>query len=225
LHWFSGPDIKHITAQFEWITSYSDPRSKSKSGSTSSSINHARLTDLSPTSNPAPIPLPALADKTIIQVALGDHHHVALTSQGEVYTWGEGSNGQLGLGDGRHHVGEPRRVTFPGEEEGEKAFIFGITAGGWHTGALALGGREKSLKGKEVSRELEEAAEKRNEDGEKGGEEDGGSVEQRSGRMNFGTPYFRVGFAGRGAIGRGGTGIRGLRWNRGHGNDGGPSDV
>ena len=41
----------------------------------------------------------ALADRVIVDVHCGESHTVALTKEGEVYTWGGGSLGQLGLGD------------------------------------------------------------------------------------------------------------------------------
>jgi SCF-associated factor 1 len=230
LPWFSGPDIKHITAQFQWITSYSAP------AQANNQINHARLTDFTSESNGStfhPTPLPVLENKTIIQIALGDHHHVALTSKGEVYTWGEGSNGQLGLGDGRATSPEPRQVKFQGDDDDNQTFIFGITAGGWHTGALALGSR-LSDKSREIAKEgveqkQEEVREDENEArGGTRGVTIGDEVRAENGTgVTLGQPFFRVGFAGRGAVpGRGGQGLRGLRWNRrGGGNsEGGPSD-
>lgn len=44
-------------------------------------------------------PINALADHFIIDVHCGESHSVALTREGEVYAWGGGSMGQLGLGD------------------------------------------------------------------------------------------------------------------------------
>ena len=41
----------------------------------------------------------SLADHFIVDVHCGESHTVALTSEGDVYTWGGGSMGQLGLGD------------------------------------------------------------------------------------------------------------------------------
>lgn len=38
-------------------------------------------------------------EDTVTQVAVGDHHCLALTSAGKVYSWGRNHNGQLGLGD------------------------------------------------------------------------------------------------------------------------------
>ena len=75
-----------------------------------------------------------LEDKDIIQIASGDYHSLALTSTGEVWAWGEGSNGQLGHGMA---VAEsaPVKVDFR-----EDVFVFGITAAGHHSGALVFGG-------------------------------------------------------------------------------------
>jgi SCF-associated factor 1 len=50
----------------------------------------------------------------VIQVALGDYHTAALTSRGEMWTWGEGTHGQLGLGGPLGTV--DRKVRFPGDE-------------------------------------------------------------------------------------------------------------
>lgn len=40
-----------------------------------------------------------IADNFIEEISCGSHHVAVLTSKMEVYTWGKGSNGQLGLGD------------------------------------------------------------------------------------------------------------------------------
>lgn len=42
--------------------------------------------------------LNSLQDKKIVQIACGEAHNLALTSLGQVYAWGWGSNGQLGNG-------------------------------------------------------------------------------------------------------------------------------
>ena len=87
-----------------------------------------------------PLPVPALEGKKIIQIASGDYHEVALTEGGEVWTWGQGDHGQLGIGKTIRMAEDPERVIFAGEEEdGKRRFAFGVTAAGWHTGALLLG--------------------------------------------------------------------------------------
>lgn len=110
-----------------------------------------------------PDPLPTLQGKGVIQVAIGDYHSAALTDNGEMWTWGQGDAGQLGLGDvsmrfGGSGVEEPRKVEFPlgssredePDEERKEAFVFAITAAGWHTGALVLGepNRRNASRGK-----------------------------------------------------------------------------
>lgn len=46
-----------------------------------------------------PVPISALQHVTVTQVTCGWNHSMALTSAGEVYAWGNGSDGKLGLGD------------------------------------------------------------------------------------------------------------------------------
>eukprot|EP00446_Apocalathium_sp_SHHI-4_P057412 CAMPEP_0177299616 /NCGR_PEP_ID=MMETSP0368-20130122/4123_1 /TAXON_ID=447022 ORGANISM="Scrippsiella hangoei-like, Strain SHHI-4" /NCGR_SAMPLE_ID=MMETSP0368 /ASSEMBLY_ACC=CAM_ASM_000363 /LENGTH=578 /DNA_ID=CAMNT_0018757965 /DNA_START=52 /DNA_END=1789 /DNA_ORIENTATION=- len=50
---------------------------------------------------PAPIPFPMVDEQSVkvVDVQFGRHHVMALTDKGKVYTWGENSGGQLGLGD------------------------------------------------------------------------------------------------------------------------------
>lgn len=42
----------------------------------------------------------ALAGRRVVQVAAGQEHSLALGAGGEVYAWGHGNYGQLGLGRG-----------------------------------------------------------------------------------------------------------------------------
>ncbi|XP_061107087.1 probable E3 ubiquitin-protein ligase HERC3 isoform X2 [Conger conger] len=44
--------------------------------------------------------LSALNGRHVIQVACGDHHTIALLRDGQLFTWGKNSNGQLGQGEG-----------------------------------------------------------------------------------------------------------------------------
>ncbi|ODO10811.1 hypothetical protein I350_01409 [Cryptococcus amylolentus CBS 6273] len=167
LPYFSSPSITHITAQFQSITSYAIPTFTSGT----SALCHTRLEDDVPVSeNPdillhRPDALPALQDKQIIQVASGDYHYAALTSKGEMYTWGKGNNGQLGLGDlgGKGEEVPPTKVEFDRDEDDdddEGVFVFAITAAGWHTGALVLGDLDstKSQRAKKVNTSDEKAA-------------------------------------------------------------------
>ena len=56
-----------------------------------------------------PVQIKALTGEHVIDLATGDKHSAALTSGGDVFTWGDGSLGQLGQGDFRkQHT--PHRV-------------------------------------------------------------------------------------------------------------------
>ena len=84
-----------------------------------------------------------------ISLSTGDYHTVALTANGQIYTWGLESEmcGCLGLGTPSHiveerqagqfenarsiKVGKPTRVSI-----GCDYTCVAITAGGWQTGAL-----------------------------------------------------------------------------------------
>jgi hypothetical protein len=107
--------VSHVSAGMGSITSYSTSRP--------SRVNHARLpltvtqnTDRAGWGNTFyPDPLVELQGQDVIQVALGDYHTLALTARGEVYAWGEGDEGQLGLGqEGMRGAGVnvPRKVSF-----------------------------------------------------------------------------------------------------------------
>eukprot|EP01127_Copromyxa_protea_P022741 TRINITY_DN831_c0_g2_i1.p1 TRINITY_DN831_c0_g2~~TRINITY_DN831_c0_g2_i1.p1 ORF type:complete len:367 (+),score=45.61 TRINITY_DN831_c0_g2_i1:1230-2330(+) len=50
------------------------------------------------TQNPSCTPRRSAPDKTILKVAIGDHHVIALTNTGDVVSWGSGGSGQLGNG-------------------------------------------------------------------------------------------------------------------------------
>ncbi|OQS05619.1 E3 ubiquitin-protein ligase HERC2 [Thraustotheca clavata] len=82
----------------------------------------------------SPVHVTSLDDVQVTQVAAGDYHSAALTASGEVYTWGNGRDGQLGLGtsDDRNI---PRKVT---ELDGIR--IVHIACGGGHTACVAEDG-------------------------------------------------------------------------------------
>jgi len=46
-----------------------------------------------------PMPVRGLAQKHIVQVACGWQHTMALSNQGQVFSWGYGEDGQLGHGN------------------------------------------------------------------------------------------------------------------------------
>jgi len=147
--------ITHISANFLNFMAYSIGPS---------SIVLMGDTNTTPASSPKI--LPALQNKSIISVVLGDYHNVALTSSGEVMTWGAYSAGASGLGDPiilapgtpggfeteqarstaeEERSGEPPAVEIPckvrfdhGLRKPKDRFCFAIAAAGWHTGALVM---------------------------------------------------------------------------------------
>ena len=89
-----------------------------------------------------PLPLPMSVDTahgSIVQVAAGDNHLVALTDRGTVLTFGDDTHGQLGDGDGI----DASRIRTPGEVvfTGATGPIVAISAGGNHTLALTSTGQ------------------------------------------------------------------------------------
>ena len=69
------------------------------------------------------------------QVACGDTHTAAVSSNGEVFTWGWGYYGQLGHGD---HIDRtvPTKVEIPGGEA-----VVKVTCGTLHTAAVTASGK------------------------------------------------------------------------------------
>ena len=47
--------------------------------------------------SPTPVTVKTLSDKTVVMVACGSEHSLALTDMGDVYSWGRGFEGQLGI--------------------------------------------------------------------------------------------------------------------------------
>jgi alpha-tubulin suppressor-like RCC1 family protein len=79
-----------------------------------------------------------LLDKTITAIAAGDRHTVALDSDGEIYTWGNNFQGQLGDNSTTYsHV--PVAVDTSGVLSGKT--ITAIAAGDYHTVALDSDGK------------------------------------------------------------------------------------
>ncbi|XP_006111115.2 E3 ISG15--protein ligase HERC5 [Pelodiscus sinensis] len=78
--------------------------------------------------------LKELTNRYIVQIACGDHHSMALSKGGELFTWGQNSYGQLGTGK---HLStcEPQLV-----EELRDIPLAQIAAGGAHSLALSLSG-------------------------------------------------------------------------------------
>lgn len=80
-----------------------------------------------------PINVTALNGKDIVSVHAGEYHSIALTRDGEVYTWGHNDYGQLGLGNASIVVSTPQKVESLPE-------IVSISAGKQHTMVLGADG-------------------------------------------------------------------------------------
>ncbi len=47
-----------------------------------------------------------LSNKTVIEICCGSHHSLALTSEGEVYAWGNNKGGQIGNGENGRDINQ-----------------------------------------------------------------------------------------------------------------------
>lgn len=81
-----------------------------------------------------PTAVPALADKTCLEVACGTAVSYAVTDTGELYAWGMGTNGQLGMGDNDEDLVQPTRMM---SKQLEKREVIAVSSGGQHTVLLA----------------------------------------------------------------------------------------
>jgi alpha-tubulin suppressor-like RCC1 family protein len=72
-------------------------------------------------------------EAVVVQVAAGQGHSLALTASGGLYSWGEGSKGQLGHGD-KENVAVPRVV-------GGIGGAVGMAGGGSHSLVITTEGR------------------------------------------------------------------------------------
>ncbi|XP_023267158.1 probable E3 ubiquitin-protein ligase HERC4 [Seriola lalandi dorsalis] len=98
-----------------------------------------------------PRPLEAFCSVPVSQVACGSQHSVALTKDGQVYTWGQDSRGQLGLGKVKTDANSPQHLrslsAIPLVQVaagGEQSFALSVSGGvfGWgrnDRGQLGLG--------------------------------------------------------------------------------------
>ena len=80
---------------------------------------------------PTPILISKLQRKRVRQVACGPNHSLALTDL-EVFSWGSGDGGRLGLGDDKDR-GLPVSI-----ESLKGQIILQISAGNWHNAAVIL---------------------------------------------------------------------------------------
>uniref|UniRef100_A0A8D2JGP5 RCC1-like domain-containing protein n=1 Tax=Sciurus vulgaris TaxID=55149 RepID=A0A8D2JGP5_SCIVU len=85
--------------------------------------------------NFTPKKIKALAGIKIIQVSCGHYHSLALSKDGQVFSWGKNSHGQLGLGKEFPSQASPQRV-----RSLEGIPLAQVAAGGAHSFALSLCG-------------------------------------------------------------------------------------
>ncbi|XP_066137078.1 probable E3 ubiquitin-protein ligase HERC6 isoform X2 [Saccopteryx bilineata] len=82
-----------------------------------------------------PKKIKALTGIKIIQVSCGHYHSLALSKDGQVFSWGKNSHGQLGLGKETPSQASPQRV-----RSLEGIPLAQVAAGGAHSFALSLSG-------------------------------------------------------------------------------------
>ncbi|GMH20674.1 hypothetical protein Nepgr_022515 [Nepenthes gracilis] len=83
-----------------------------------------------------PVPVNGLDGLTLVDIAAGGWHSTALTNGGEVYGWGRGEHGRLGLGDDKSSKMEPQKLQLLAGED-----IVQVSCGGTHSVALTRNGR------------------------------------------------------------------------------------
>ncbi|KAF7225086.1 putative E3 ubiquitin-protein ligase HERC3 [Nothobranchius furzeri] len=93
----------------------------------------------------------AFSHLTVTQVACGKQHSLAMTKDGQVYTWGLDSRGQLGLGERNSGAGSPQHLRSVSSipvvrisAGGDQSFVLSVSGGvfGWgrnDRGQLGLG--------------------------------------------------------------------------------------
>ncbi|MFC7337592.1 hypothetical protein ACFQY0_10420 [Haloferula chungangensis] len=79
-----------------------------------------------------------LAEKTVVTIATGEYHNLALSANGEVFSWGENSQGQLGKGSSLDYSAQPVAVIADGALAGK--IVTAIAAGDNHSLALTADG-------------------------------------------------------------------------------------
>ncbi|XP_056423740.1 probable E3 ubiquitin-protein ligase HERC3 isoform X3 [Hyla sarda] len=84
---------------------------------------------------PVPRQIKKLNLQKILQVSCGNQHCLALSDDGQLFTWGQNNHGQLGLGPGFTQQSSPQGV-----KSLEGIPLAQVTAGGYHSFALSLSG-------------------------------------------------------------------------------------
>ena len=69
------------------------------------------------------------------QIVCGWCHTAAVSSNGDLFTWGNGDSGRLGHGD-ENDIHSPKKVKIPGGEA-----VVKVACGEWHTAAVTASGK------------------------------------------------------------------------------------
>lgn len=77
-----------------------------------------------------PAQIKALGHEHVIDIACGEKHSAALTANGDVFMWGDGSLGQLGLGDFRKQHTPSRVMDLSGK------MVVKLSCGAFHTACI-----------------------------------------------------------------------------------------
>ncbi|XP_063002477.1 serine/threonine-protein kinase Nek8 [Elgaria multicarinata webbii] len=118
----SGVTIKHVACGDLFTACLTDRGIVLTFGSGSSGcLGHEAFADVS-----QPKIVEALLGYEITQVACGASHVLAVSNEGEVFAWGRGDNGRLGLGTQESH-NAPQQVPVPPDHEAQKV-LCGIDA-------------------------------------------------------------------------------------------------
>eukprot|EP00075_Anas_platyrhynchos_P039005 XP_027328258.1 serine/threonine-protein kinase Nek8 [Anas platyrhynchos] len=116
----SGVTIKHVSCGDLFTACLTDRGIIMTFGSGSNGcLGHGNFTDVS-----QPKIVEALLGYEMVQVACGASHVLAVSNEREVFAWGRGDNGRLGLGTLECH-NSPQQVAVPPEHEAQRV-ICGI---------------------------------------------------------------------------------------------------
>ena len=83
---------------------------------------------------PLPRKVEALAGQRVVAVSAGAAHSLAITTDGAVWSWGEGGGGQLGHGDGQNQLLPKKIEAFAGQR------VVAVSAGVRHSLAITADG-------------------------------------------------------------------------------------
>ena len=91
-----------------------------------------------PTPYPYNLTFPTYSRRKIVDASLGGSHTIALTSQGQLLSWGRNSLGRLGRVVNGPHSGIPGEVKFPPLPNERKWICVKLSCGGRHNMALCV---------------------------------------------------------------------------------------